>query len=178
MGKIKKLLIFVLALFFAVAGVYGYTTVYWHRTISHPIKIIGIDADLLQPTVDGHTGKLVATDLDGNGKIAFTIYQENYYEVWLNISLTTDCPGLVFGAVTGQYYHCYMSSGYGYYEPFGDSFAITPNTMQVIDKLHSMWGSANDGYMLEIQIVWDTELCTTMGEFTADILFNAGFNAA
>jgi len=155
------------------------TTVYWHKAINQPIHVTGIDAALLQPGSNAHQLKTNATQLT-DGKICFTIYSENYAVIWLNLTMTSNCPGLAFGTITGQYYHCGInpSSGIGYYDPYGSSFAITPGTMQVIDKVHCMWGASNDGYELEITITWVLEKCTTFGDFTAVILFQAGFNAA
>jgi hypothetical protein len=164
------------AILLAVSICYGLSTVFWHRTIDHSITIVGIHAELLQVGVDAHRDNLTATDLDGNGRICFTIYSENYYEIWLNISLTSDAPGLAFGSITGQYYHCRYASGVGYYETVGTPFSITPGTMQSIDKTKCMYGSSQLGDVLQLTFTWDTENCLVMGDFTASILFQAGFN--
>jgi hypothetical protein len=148
--------------------------IYWTRTVTHDIHIVGIDAELLVPTVDGHSLNEVTTNLSSDDKIAITIYEENYEVIWLNVSAATDCPGLVVLA-TGQYVNCHVDTGVGHYDYVGDPFTLNMGTQQAVDKLKMMYGTVADGYMLEIAFAWDTEACFELGDYTVDLTFSMGF---
>lgn len=170
----KKNLALVLLLAICLVTVPVLAKVFWTRTVTKTLTIVGINAELLEPSVDGHTNKWVATELTPEDKIAITIYEENYYEIWLNLSWQTDLQDLIVSA-SGQYYHCFVFGGYGNYDPVGSAFNIPMDTQYTVDKLNMMYGTSEDGYMLEITFAWDTEACFELGDFDVALNFAMGF---
>lgn len=183
MSRIKKALVFILALLFATLGP-TLALIYWQRTIQHNITVIGIDAELLQGNFDGYDQKITATNLTDD-KVSVVILAENFYEVWLNVSWTSEAEGLA-AEITGQYYDVHWK-WVGYpaesFEPMDVPFQIN-NTesclvdktkMMLVDLVQGSGAAGNHGYCLVVSFVWDTELVTTPGDYTVDILFQMGF---
>jgi hypothetical protein len=100
MNKNKKLLAVLLLSMIALAGV-AYAIIYWTRTITHNFTIIGINADLIEPTFNGYENKVIATDLL-NSQIGIIAYKISGGNIWLNITVTSNCPGLTV-SMQGQY---------------------------------------------------------------------------
>jgi len=185
MSRTKKALVFILALLFATTGI-TLGLVYWSRTIQHSITVIGIDAELLQGNFDGYDQKIVAENLV-DGKVSVVIIAENFYEIWLNVSWTSQAEGLD-ADITGQYYDVYWgwSTSQGnvpIFTPLATPFTIINTESCVVEKAQMMLvdltktpnSSGNHGYCLVVSFVWDTELVTIPGDYTVDILFQMGF---
>lgn len=156
----------VIGLILLLLGFIGGTIakVFWTQTIHHNLDVIGIEADLLVPTVDGFLTKAHATDLTNN-KVGLTIYAENFYDIWLNITFTSDAEGLAVTA-SGQYYQMQGIQNV----PMGSPFDIMG--YHVIDKTQMMY--ATNGWLI-VTFTFDTELVTTPGAYSADLLFQMGF---
>ena len=183
MSRTKKALIFILALLFATLGP-ALALNYWSRTIQHSVTVIGIIAELYQPNFDGYAQQIVAADLVDD-KIALTILDENFYNIWLNVSWTSNAEGLAID-ITGQYfdvfwYHSGNPGGVQHFDPVGTPFQFDNGTGQTIDKTKMMWNpivEADDpihGGCLVLSFAFDTELVTTPGDYTVDLLFEMGF---
>lgn len=188
MNRLQKALIFVLALIFAVSGIAA-AQIYWTRNIQHGFTVIGIDAELLEPSFDGYDQQIITTQLT-NDEVMVVIIAENFHVVWLDVSWTSLAEGLT-AEISGQYYdvywHCIgMIEGTHTYEkhfdPIGESFQINEKT--TVDKTQMMWtqidypsgdADSNHGYCLVVSFAWDTELVTIPGDYTIDILFQMGF---
>jgi len=169
----KKTLAAVLAIFVVVASFGAYAgKIYWERQIQHNFKVVGIDAELLQPSLDGLKNKVVATSLDGNNKVALSIYAENFYDIALNVTWTSNAEGLNVSA-TGQYFRWYIPQSSWTLEPQGSAFQIPLNTQYVVDKAKMMWSSA--GYAMILTFTFDTEGVTVPGDYTVGLLFQMGF---
>jgi hypothetical protein len=150
--------------------------VYWSRTIHHSLTVIGINAELLQNTGTSYLNKIVAVDVDSNGKVLLTIYSENFYNVWLNLTFTSDAVGLDIQC-TGQYVEVQYNTGNYIIVPVGSPI---PNFMgyHVIDKTQMMYKTPDTGVTggaLQLAFIFDTETVTMPGEYTADLLFQMGF---
>jgi len=137
--------------------------------------VTGIDAELLGPDYDSYAAKTIATSLSDD-KVALTIYAENFYEVWLDITATSAAEGLVVTA-TGQYYEVWWQSIIeGQFLPVGDSFDVMG--YHVVDKTQMMWdvpSTTTIGGCMVITFVFNTELVTVPGDYTVDLLFQMGF---
>ena len=149
--------------------------IYWTRSLTRSLTVIGIEAELLQPDAISYRDKVVATELVGD-KVFLTIYAENFYNVWLNLTWTTDAEGLDVN-VEGQYFRVLLQGGNYNLEYLGDPFDC--EGYNVVDKTQMMWNfpDANvlDAYGLELRFEFDTELVTTPGDYTCDLTFEMGF---
>ena len=184
MNKTKKALVFILALLFATLGP-ALALTYWQRSITHNLLVHGIIAELYQPNFDGYALQIVATDLSSTDEIALTILDENFYNVWLNVTWTSNAEGLEVN-ITGQYYDVFWyrsgnPGGVQHFDPVGVPFQFDNGVSQIVDKAAMMWTpivEASDpvhGGCLILEFQWDTELVTTPGDYTVDILFEMGF---
>jgi len=165
-----------LALLFATSGP-TLALIYWQRSIQYHFTVVGIDAELLQLGWVAYTSKTVATSLDVDNRVSLTIYAENFYNVWLNLTWSSAAEDLVVDA-TGQYYLVYEDGGgLWHYEAQGDSFSIMG--YNVVDKTRMMWSPSTKtkpaGGLLMITFGFDTELVTIAGEYTVELLFQMGF---
>jgi hypothetical protein len=169
----KKTLAAVLTIIVALASFAAYGAhVYWQRQIQHSFKVVGIDAELLIPSLDGLKNKVVATSLDGNNKVALSIYAENFYDIALNVTWTSNAEGLNVSA-TGQYFRWYIPQSTWTLEPQGSAFQIPLNTQYVVDKAKMMWSAT--GYAMIITFNFNTEGVLTPGDYTVDLAFQMGF---
>jgi len=191
--RLKKLCVFIVALLVAVAGVSAGAYIYWSRTIQYNFKVIGISADLLVPTFDGYDQKLEASNLT-DGKVALVILTENFHNIWLNVSYTSNATGLNI-TITHQYYKVYWlpsgSVGIGWYkrfEPLNNTvYNDTPNQPFIVDKTKMTYvplqkgypddpAPKNYGYCLIVTFTFDTEYITTPGNYGANLKFDMGFS--
>lgn len=184
MSRTKKALVFILALLFATCGP-TLAFVYWQRTIQHNMVVHGIKAELYQPNFNGYTQQIVAEDLSVDNKIALAIIDENFYNIWLNVTFTSNATDLAIN-ITGQYYDIYWRydgnpGGVKYFGPIGTPFQFDNGTSQVINKTMMMWIPIVEadvpvhGGCLVLNFAFDTELVTTPGDYTVDLLFQMGF---
>lgn len=185
MNRIKKLLIFIAALLFATALVGA--KIYWTRNIQHTINVVGVEAELIEPGCEGYDQKIVTTQLIDD-KVGLVIVQENFYDLWLNISWTSDAEDLAC-EMTGQYYDVYWhwhSPEIGHtpvFTPLDTPFIISNTESIVIDKTKMMlvpltkpsYADGSHGYCLVIHFNWDTEFILLPGDYTINILFQMGF---
>lgn len=162
----RKLVAVVLCMVLVSSVGSAFAAIYWTRTIRHGISVTGISAELLGTTRDHYVGKVPATDLINN-QVRFTIYAENFYNIWLNITFTSDAEGLVVDA-TGQYQH-YDSSSW-VFSNVGSPIVL--NGYTVIDKTQVMY--ATSGSLL-ISFSFNTEGVTLPGNYNVDLLFQAGY---
>lgn len=181
LSRIKKLLVFIVALFFAV-GLIG-AEIYWTRNIQHNINIIGIAAELIEPTFEGYDQKLVTTQLH-DGKIAVVIIAEDFYDIYLNVSWTCDAEGIAID-VRGQYYELYWfwNNAQGKHIPMfspldtpfiinnAEAWVVDKSKMMLVDITKPSAADSNHGYCLVVSLVWDAHLVTLPGNYTIDILF-------
>ena len=176
--SIKKALVFAIAMILCFAGVYAATTIYWHRQVSINFNVIGIAADLLQLGYENYINKVVATNLDSNGQAVLTIFSENFHEIWINSTWTSNASGLIMNE-TAQHIRYYWGSGYSVVEPVGAAFNL--NGFQTINKTATMWHDPGHssggpfGYGLLITMIPWTEYVTTPGAYTVTISLDMGF---
>lgn len=174
----KKLLVFIIALMLAVASAYAATTIYWHREVSLSFNVVGISAELLQLGYENYRSKVVATSLDSDGRAVITIYSENYNQIWLNTTFTSNATGLIMNC-TGQYVRYFWGSGYGVVETVGAPFDILG--YHVMDKTQMMWkdpgyqSGGPIGFGLQVTIVAWAEYVTVPGYYEAQVSFDMGF---
>lgn len=184
MNRTKKALVLILALLFTTCGV-TLAFIYWQRTIQHNILVHGIKAELYQPNFTGYTQQIIAGDLSVDNKIALAIIAENFYNVWLNVTFTSNATGLATN-ITGQYYDVYWyhsgnPGGVKHFDPIGVPFQFDNGTSQILNKTMMMWTPIVEaenpihGGCLVLNFAFDTELVTTPGEYTIDLLFQMGF---
>lgn len=173
----KKILAAMLVVAILAVSTFAYAaTIYWSRTIQHSVTILGIEAELLKPTYDDYRLKNVATQLT-DSKVVLTIYAENFYEIWLNITWTSGAEGLAVTA-SGEYVDVFWHAGdqRGHVDPIGDPFDVTG--YHVIDKTKMMYAypeGATWGHGLLVTFTFDTEQVTIPGDYTVDLLFEMGF---
>jgi len=165
----RKLLLVLLALS-TLAGVVV-AKIYWSRQATYSFSVIGIEAGLLQPDIAGYRSQIEVITLSANKKIGISIFRENFYSLWLNITWSSNAVGLGVAA-TGTYYY-FVDPGTGWtMSPSGDlANALGYN---VVDKTKMLWG-ASYGYMLVITFAFDTEAVTSPGTYTVNLLFQLGF---
>jgi len=177
----KKLLVFIVALMLAVASAYAATTVYWTRTLpGQSFTVHGISAELFVPTAQAYHDKTVATGLT-NEQVALSIYAENFYVLWLNMSYTTDCPSGLIVTVTGQYYAYYLSQSGSVptISSVGSAFPMVFSN-QTIDKTKLMYYAPtqnNDpkvGGLLMLTFAIDTEGVMLPGNYAVSYTFEMG----
>lgn len=172
----RKLVILALVILALGSISYAVARIYWSRTITYSFSVYGIDAELLVPTGDGYHNKAIATALDANNRISLTIIAENFYNIWLNITWTSNSQGLAVAA-TGQYWTYYYShlAANPEYNPTGSPFDVLG--YHVIDKTQMMYHGGFDvnGGLLMITFSFDTELVTIPGSYQAHLLFEMGF---
>jgi len=183
MNKNKKLLVVGLTSVLLASCIAAYAAIYFTRTITHNFRVVGIAGELLVPSFAGYIGKTVASDLT-NEKVALVIYAENFYNVWLNITMYHDVPNLVL-TVSGQYYDLWYSAGVypdppiGHYEPSGSAFSFVNATSQTVDKTKMMWtpitGLGIHAYCLVLTFVFDCELGVYPGDYSSTLRFEMGF---
>ena len=162
--------------------------IYFNRTIHHGFSVTGIQADVLNPSFAGYNAKQVASDLTNN-QVALTIYAENFYDVWLNVTWSSDAVGLAV-TMTGQYYEAYWYNGAGLpggsvgeFDANGTSFAVPMNTEYVVMKHNMMWqtlvqpptGTGNMGGCLVLTFSLDTEQVLVPGSYDLALTFQMGF---
>jgi hypothetical protein len=168
--NVKKALVFAIALFFALAGVYAYTQIYWQRTITTSIDVVGIDAECLTPTIDGFRNKIATTTLT-DGKILLTVYSENFNDIWLNVTWTSNATGLVVSAV-GETVHVYNKPYIDWvYELQGDprdvmGYTVFPDKQKVY---------YSNGMGMQITFSFNTEAITVPGHYAIEISLALGF---
>ena len=183
MSRTKKALVFILALLFATLGP-ALALTYWSRTIQHSFTVVGINAELYQPNFDGYSQQIIAADLVDD-KIALTILDENFYNIWLNVSWTSNAEGLEVN-ITAEYFECYWRrdgnpGGVQYFGPVGTPFQFDNGVSQIVDKAAMMWTPIVEvsdpvhGGCLVLDFAFDIELVITPGDYTVDLLFEMGF---
>ena len=163
MSRTKKALVFILALLFAVLGP-ALAFNYWSRTIQHNITVIGIEAELLEASFNGYDQKIVATQLT-NDMVAVVIYQENFNDIWLNVSWTSAAVGLD-AEIIGQYYDVFWgwSTSDGnvpIFIPFAtpftinntESFVVDKSKMMLVELTKAIGDNGNHGYCLVVSFV-------------------------
>jgi hypothetical protein len=179
--NVKKALVFAIALFFALAGVYAYTQIYWSRSVTMTFDVKGISAELLQCGYENYRNKVVATSLDANGQAVISIYGEQFYSLWLNTTFTSNATGLQM-TMTGQYvaYQWVLDGSWqGKVTPIGDPFDISG--YHEIDKTLMMWKDPGHepggpiGYGLLVTITPIFEYVTISGHYEATVTFAMGF---
>lgn len=184
----KKLVIAVSALLVTLLIGSALAVIYWQRQLTYNFKVVGIEAELLEPTKNGYLGKIVAENLTVDNQVAVVIYNENFNNVWLNVTVTSDATGLAC-EITGQYWMIYDYFGgishAWYFEAVGDSFSFENGTSQVMDKTQMMWHypqlsqvAGENGppeYCLVVSFVWDTELVVVPNNYVATMTFQMGF---
>lgn len=166
----RKALLYALILIAILAVGYVAAQIYWTRTVDYTFTVTGIDAGLLVPTVAGYLTRQNATSLT-DGKVLLTVYSENFNQIWLNLTWTSNAQGLQVNA-TGQYYNL-IQLWQGGWEliPVGSPF--NASGYNIIDKTKIMYGTP--GYGLIVTFTLDTELVTTPGNYTASFRFDLGF---
>lgn len=188
----KKMAITVLIASIIMTTTVMATYVYWTKTLEHNIVIKGIDAGLLEPSYLGMKNKIDAVDLTVENQVALTIYAENFYEIYLNVTVTSDCEGLIV-TVNGQYYEAWAEEVNDVYslpnfEPAGDSFNIPLNTIYEVNKSKMVWlelpaidedgvckGPTTDkSGCLVLTFNFDSELITTPCNCTTHLIFEMG----
>ena len=177
----KKALILLLVLVLAVTGVYGSLTVYWSRTIQgQTFRVLGISAELLNPDAISYRDKIVATSLTDN-QVALTIYEENFYNLWLVLNYSTNAEGLNV-SVSGQYCVYYLSTigSTPTISNVGSAFPMIFDN-NTIDKTKMMYyaPTKNDdpktGGLLMLTFTVDTEFVTLPGDYNITYGFSMGF---
>jgi len=180
MNKKKLIAVFLLSTILLTGLAYAF--IYWTRCLTHQFSVVGIKADLIQPTFNGYINKIIASDLT-NDKIGLIIEKENFYNIWLNITVTAQAPGLVV-TMQGQYYNVrYEWGGLSWTEVFvpnGAPFTLTNHTAYTVDKTQMMYvpisaGGGETGHMLVLTLNYDTELVLEPGDYTSTMLFEMGF---
>jgi hypothetical protein len=156
---------------------YATAHIYWTRTIEYDLgEVVGIEALLIDPTGESWHNKVQASTLNGQKKIGLTVLKENFHEIWLNLTFTSNASGLVVSA-SGQYYNCVKHTGAAYYDanPVGSSFNIPMFTAYTVDKTKMLYVLDDTGGYLQITYAFDTELVTSPGHYTANLSFEMGF---
>lgn len=171
--KKLKIGIAILVATLMVSAAFG--IIFWSRTIHHPLTVIGINAEILKNTALDYKNKVAALDVDTNNKVLLTIYQENFYNVWLNLTFTSTAEGLNVTCL-GQYVTVdYISSNY-VITPTGTPFEVMGYS--VVDKTKMMYETPDigiSGGALQLTFTFDTELVLNPGDHTVDLLFEMGF---
>ena len=180
----------ILAILLSIGALVAASTfVYWTKSVSHKVKVVGINASLLQPGFDNYVNKIEAADLDANNQVALAINKENFYNVWLNITQTNNATeGNSLGVTcTGQYYQVYYDYGMTtwdkFFVPYNSTvFTMNMNTMQVIDKIHCMYHTpvtpdigGVTGYCLVLTFNFNTEGVTDPQDINVSLTFSMGF---
>lgn len=193
MEKNRKGHLLIAAALISIVAISGVSAViYFNRTLHHGFSVIGITADILNPGFDGYDLKQVAGDLTNN-QVSLTIYSENFYNIWLNLTYTTNATGLRLN-VTAQYYQVYWHTtnvNLGWtkmFVPLESPFEITLGTPYTVNKTLMMYsplvkpnlspgngGDSNTGYCMVLSFVYDTEFITVPGNYDSALLFELGF---
>mgnify|MGYP001485340122 CR=1 FL=1 len=149
--------------------------IYWTRTLTHEFTVIGIEGELLRPTGPDYANKVVATSLVNN-KVFVTIYAENFYNIWLNCSWSSDAVGLDVN-VEGQYVEILYVSGEFTVANVGSPFDA--EGYHTVDKTKMMWKAPGVGVLgcgaLQLTYEFDTEGVLTPGDYSVEMLFEMGF---
>ena len=176
----KKILLLALVVAASLLTVVA-AQIYWERTINYNFEVIGVEAVLVPKTYDGYRLKTVATALDSNRQIILTVISENFEDLWLNITQTCNCTGLVVTA-QGQYVDVYWTGpSTGTIALVGSPFDVFG--YHVVDKTKMMWKNPGNtvvvpqphGYGLLISFNFDTELVTLPGNYQSSLKFQMGF---
>ena len=149
--------------------------VYWSRSLTKQITVIGIDAELLKPDGISYLNKVKATALVDD-KVFVTIYAENFEVIWLNCTWISDAVGLNVD-VQGLYVSIEYAGGVYQVNPVGSSFdAEGYHTVNKTLMMYKTPGAAILGCgALQLTFTFDTELVTTPGDYSVDMLFQMGF---
>ena len=172
----KKTLALVAALIMALSCLtVVIAKIYWTRTLTHDFTVIGIEAELLKPTGNDYLNKVVATALV-DYKTFVVIYAENFYNVWLNCTWTSDAVGLDVN-VEGQYVSIEYSGGVYNVNPVGSPFDCEGYVE--VDKTKMMWKAPGVGILgcgaLQLTFDFDTEGVLTPSDYSCSMLFEMGF---
>ena len=184
----KKLVIVISAAIAALFIGSAVAVIYWQRQLTYSFKVVGIEGELLEPTLNGYLSKIVAQNLTVNNQVAVVIYNENFENVWLNVTVESNATGLRCN-ITGQYYAVYDYFGgfdhSWHFEAVGSPFSFQNGTSQVVDKTLMMWRypklsqvAGENGpaeHCLVLTFVWDTELIVVPSNYVATMTFQMGF---
>jgi len=172
----KKTLALVAALIMALSCLTVVVAkIYWTRTLTHDFTVIGIEAELLKPTGNDYLNKVVATALV-DYKTFVVIFAENFYNIWLNCTWTSDAVGLDVN-VEGQYVSIEYGAGVYQVKTVGAPFDC--EGYHEVDKTKMLWKMPDVGVLgcgaLQLTFDFDTEGVTTPGDYSCDMKFEMGF---
>jgi len=158
----------------------GFT--YWQRTVNKTFTVLGIEAVIVPNEYNAYRLKQETTSLDSTNKVVLSVLAENYYNLWLNITYTSDAVGLVVTA-QGQFVNVHwVGPTSGIIETFGSAFNVMGyTTYDETTKPNLMWANPGTaagmptGHGLLVTFALDTEGVTTPGDYSVSFLFEMGF---